>query len=273
MGLSHSQLTRLGERLKSARLEEADLRLLDEYRRTFATACDVVVQALHAELKQPLTVRGAKSTQAIVEKLRRQSCRLGQIQDIAGCRLVVDTLPEQDDVLGKIRALYPDAVQHDRREAPSHGYRAVHVVVKEQGRWVEIQVRTELQHLWANLSEMLADLCGNAVKYGGGPTEVLRVLSMTSDLIERIERREQKHALRRQALRPMPSLPERLLESGGVLNDDERGLLADYRELERFHLELAQQLAADDAEREQLRRELRVQLDAAISEIRKVGRP
>lgn len=268
MGLSQSQLTRLGERLKSARLDEADLRLLDEYRRTFGPACDALVQVLRAELKRALTVRGAKSTQAIVEKLRRQSCRLGQIQDIAGCRLVVDTLPEQDEVLAKILALYPAAVQHDRRETPSHGYRAVHVVVREQGRWVEIQIRTELQHLWGNLSEMLADLCGNAVKYGGGPAEALRVLGLTSGMIERIEGLEQEHALR-----PMPTLPKRLLEGGGALNDDERQLLADYRKLERVHLGLVQQLAADDAKREQLRRELREHLDAAISEIRKLGRP
>jgi ppGpp synthetase/RelA/SpoT-type nucleotidyltranferase len=35
----------------------------------------------------------------------------------------------------------------DRREKPSHGYRAVHVIVECGGRMVEIQVRTELQHL------------------------------------------------------------------------------------------------------------------------------
>ncbi len=49
---------------------------------------------------------------------------------------------------------------------------AVHVVVREVGLPVEVQVRTDLQHVWAELSEKLADAFGSQLKYGGGPKEM-----------------------------------------------------------------------------------------------------
>jgi ppGpp synthetase/RelA/SpoT-type nucleotidyltranferase len=57
-----------------------------------------------------------------------------------------------------------DVTVVDRRAKPSHGYRAVHVVVRESGLPVEVQVRTELQHSWTELSESLADTFGSDLK-------------------------------------------------------------------------------------------------------------
>ena len=37
------------------------------------------------------------------------------------------------------------------------------------GRDVEIQIRTTLQHLWAELSERSSDVLDPDIKYGGGP--------------------------------------------------------------------------------------------------------
>jgi putative GTP pyrophosphokinase len=194
MSISGAQLTKLGERLRSAPLCEADLRLLDEYRRSFGPASEQVLAVLREALDVPVTVRGAKSTQAIVEKLRRQSCRLGQIQDIAGCRLVVPSVRVQDGVVVTLLERLPGAVLHDRRESPSHGYRAVHVVARMHERCVEIQVRTELQHQWASLSELLADIYGIEVKYGGGPTDVQSLLGTVSRSIADVEFREHQFA-------------------------------------------------------------------------------
>ena len=91
-----------------------------------------------------------------------------QIQDIAGCRLVVSGVVDQDRTLAALSNLFKEATVIDRRERPSHGYRAVHVVVRMLGRTVEIQLRTELQQKWAELSEKLSDLIEPSIKYGGG---------------------------------------------------------------------------------------------------------
>jgi len=186
VSLSQSQLTKLGERLKAA-LTAQDLRLLDDYRRSFNVACDGVVLVIRSELGLQLTVRSAKSTQAIIEKLRRQSIRLGQIQDIAGCRIVVSSVTEQDAIVVHLKRLFPGCAVDDRRTRPSHGYTAVHVIVKAFDRCVEIQVRTELQHLWASVSEKLADTLGNGLKYGNGAAEPLAWLSETAKLIIDLE--------------------------------------------------------------------------------------
>ena len=114
--------------------------------------------------------------------------RLTQMQDIAGCRLVVQDVVKQDQVVAQLTAGLPSAVVVDRRKQPSHGYRAVHVVATALGKPVEIQVRTELQHLWAQLSEKLSDISDPAVKYGGGDPRARKVLSVASKEIDDVER-------------------------------------------------------------------------------------
>jgi ppGpp synthetase/RelA/SpoT-type nucleotidyltranferase len=71
----------------------------------------------------------------------------------------------------------------DRRNNPSHGYRAVHLVVRYEKKLVEIQVRTHLQHLWAELSEKLSDQVGLALKYGGGDATLQTALLNYSSMI------------------------------------------------------------------------------------------
>jgi putative GTP pyrophosphokinase len=71
----------------------------------------------------------------------------------------------------------------DRRATPSCGYRAIHVVAKVGGLPVEVQIRTELQHAWAEVSEKLADIYGIALKHGGGPIVIRSILDAYSSLI------------------------------------------------------------------------------------------
>jgi len=187
MALSRSQLDKLGERLKAGDVGIEDLRLLDEYRRSFAKAGDAVVQILRSEFGLLPTARPAKSTTAIVEKLLRQGTRLSQMQDIAGCRAIVVDLARQEQLTRLLRVRFPDALIFDRIGRPSSGYRAVHFVVKEQERWVEIQVRTELQHLWAMLSEKAADKFGHGLKYGAGPSGLQAKLVQLSENVYDLE--------------------------------------------------------------------------------------
>jgi Region found in RelA / SpoT proteins len=85
-------------------------------------------------------------------------------------------LAEQTSMANEVRGLFPGSKIDDRRERPSHGYRAVHLVVEEQGRRVEIQIRTELQHLWAFTFELMSNLWGRQVRYGGPPDDPNRTM-------------------------------------------------------------------------------------------------
>jgi putative GTP pyrophosphokinase len=187
--ISRTQIDRLGDRLKQGREDEADLRLLDEYRRSFGEAYDAVVNTIRRQFTLEPSGRRAKSTGAIVDKLRRESIRLSQIQDIAGCRLVVSDIAEQDRVVALLRPLFDDLDVVDRRERPSYGYRAVHVIVRVNDKNVEVQVRSMWQHRWAEISEKLADVSDRALKYGGGEPGLRRLLSDLSRMVEDVERR------------------------------------------------------------------------------------
>lgn len=180
--LSKTQIDRLGDRLKRGSYAEDDLRALDSYRRTFGAPYGTVVGSLRGLNLEP-TGRPAKSTESLVEKLRRESIRLVQVQDIAGCRVVVPDMEEQDRLVATLQSVFSTVSVVDRRANPSYGYRAVHVIPEIDGRMIEIQVRTSFQHLWAEFSEKLSDQIDKDLKYGGGPQELREILADLSRLV------------------------------------------------------------------------------------------
>lgn len=191
--LSKSQVDKLGERLKNAQqISEADLRLLDAYRQTFSSAYDFVMRSITAVAHLKPSGRDAKSTMAIIDKLKRESIRLTQIQDIAGCRIVVDNIKDQEELIKFLCYMFQlgeDSIK-DRRVYPSYGYRAVHLIIVIDKKPIEIQVRTKLQHIWAQISEMLSDRTGVGLKYGDGNQSELNLLHSTSMMVALIEEME-----------------------------------------------------------------------------------
>jgi putative GTP pyrophosphokinase len=187
-----TQIDRLGDRLRKGNIAEADLRLLDRYRRSFAGAYEAVIRRIRQRLELEPTGRPAKSTTSISEKLRRESIRLTQMQDIAGCRLIVSDITHQERVVEALSHLFDDVTMVDRRGRPSYGYRAVHLIVTSYGKVIEIQVRTSLQHLWAELSEKFSDVVDPAIKYGGGEERIRELLARTSTLIASVELSEKQ---------------------------------------------------------------------------------
>jgi len=219
MELSKTQIDRLGERLKKGDITEADLRLLDSYRRSFTEAYEVVILAIRAVLSLEPTGRPAKSTTSISDKLRRESIRLTQIQDIAGCRLTVSDIAEQEEVVQFLSTIFEDTIIVDRRQNPSHGYRAVHVIVRHQAKMVELQVRTSLQHLWAEFSEKVSDLAGPAIKYGGGDESIQTFLAESSNLFSKIEALEERF-----------EEGQTRLSAGSELTDEEKQQITEFVE-------------------------------------------
>ncbi len=174
---------------------------------------DLAVAVLHAirrldwssllvDRAAPEMTARAKTLTTLAEKLRRDPATpLSNVQDVAGVRFeAVMTLEEQEIVANVIASAFdqdPAHVCHDLRQAPHSGYRAVHVWLRiPQGR-VEVQVRTRVQGLWANLYEVVADLLGREIRYGELPSspvarEVVEAIQRISlDGIARLEERKQ----------------------------------------------------------------------------------
>jgi putative GTP pyrophosphokinase len=188
LALSKTQVDKLGDRLRKAEVPtDDDLRLLSDFREDRRAAMDAVGAGL-AEIVGLVPARRLKTINSIVDKLRRESARLSQIQDIAGLRIVRDmTRSEQDSLVERIVARFPDSKVFDRRAQPSHGYRAVHVIVAADRQLVEIQVRTALQHQWALLVERFASAWGQQIKYGEEPDHPSQVVGITESRASVIE--------------------------------------------------------------------------------------
>jgi ppGpp synthetase/RelA/SpoT-type nucleotidyltranferase len=114
-----------------------------------------------------------KTSGTIVDKLRRQpAIDLKHVHDLAGARIVQPTtLDKQDEVASMITEAFPGSELLDRREIPSFGYRAIHVISRVERCPVEIQLRTHYQDTWAQAMEFFGDRWGRAIRYGGEPVD------------------------------------------------------------------------------------------------------
>ncbi len=233
--MTRTQLDRLGERLKRGMPTTDDLAALAEFRNAFIPSTNTVADRLSSTVESrvrrsaDITQRPAKSTPSIVDKLRRESSRLTQVQDIGGVRIVVSKVSVQNRVVELLKELYPDARVVDRREHPQHGYRAVHVIVDEGEKLVEVQVRTKIQNGWAQYSEKLADEHGQMIKYGRGPKLIMRNLKYLADYGASVERRETDlDNYKRDEINALNRLKRR-----GKMNRGDRERLEDYQRLRR----------------------------------------
>jgi hypothetical protein len=139
-----------------------------------------------------VTAARLKRMPSIRRKLRNQPGKLNQIQDLAGCRAVV---PNIDDVTALSEALRRNSAHEVFREYPyifepkSDGYRSHHMVFKFRGegdekvydgRRVEIQIRTGLQHSWATAVEAVGLFRREDLKQGQGSLDWLRLFQLMS---------------------------------------------------------------------------------------------
>jgi GTP pyrophosphokinase len=185
--MTNTQIRKLGDRLRTAEPSETDLQLLEEFRTSFAVTFEKVAALLTNKLGLTPTGRSKKTTASIIAKLRRLKTRLDRMQDIAGCRIVVPSISDQDSIVSALQREFSETKTDDLRNNPHHGYRAVHVIVRLDNKPIEIQVRTTLQHQWAELCERLADRGGIEIKYGGGPKPLQDLLMDLSAIAATVE--------------------------------------------------------------------------------------
>jgi ppGpp synthetase/RelA/SpoT-type nucleotidyltranferase len=240
--LSGNQLTKLGKRLaQPGPISDEDYDLLQQVADYYGEVTIRVQARLQALGLEP-TAREFKSTGTLVDKLRRTpSLSLKDIHDLGGARIVIDgDLVDQDRLIERIIQAFQDCpkppLKIDRRESPSHGYRAVHVIVYEASTPMEIQVRTKLQDTWAQISEKLGDVWGRGLRYGEGPDlpdspaqlastltrrEVVGQLQELAGAIERTEMNEVLLSqLREEMLEPGLAIPQQFMQRLGTLTQE-----------------------------------------------------
>lgn len=140
-----------------------------------------------------ITAGRVKRMAAIRRKLSTTPIHLDQIQDIAGCRAILDNM----DGVRKLVASISDEFPHNiRRQSPyidapkDDGYRSHHFALdfeKGERRRVELQVRTRLQHSWATAVEAVGLFLGQDIKHHKGDVNWLRLFQLMSGEFARVE--------------------------------------------------------------------------------------
>ena len=199
MTLSNSEIDQLGDRLRNNCLEDGDLEKLDEFRETYsdidAQAYKLIEDTLKTSKDKPklvITKRKRKTRQSIVDKLcREKKLRLSQMQDIAGCRIVVQGGAQLSCQVNQqlVNAFEKNQLKIQSKTRNKDGYRAIHLIVKINKKSYEIQLRTFAQDVFANLVERLSDK-ENTLKYGGSDKEQpdLKKLKTLSDVLVDIDK-------------------------------------------------------------------------------------
>lgn len=126
----------------------------------------------------------------IIKKIRRKpNMRLSQMRDIGGCRAIFDTNEQLEEAAELIRTkskrykyfLIIDEADYRVHGRQESGYRALHITVERNGYRIEIQLRSKLQHAWAEAIERTSVLCEKSLKEGEGPQDIIDFFKVTSD--------------------------------------------------------------------------------------------
>lgn len=198
MKLSKTKIDKAGRALASGSYkDEVDLIEMEDAFDEYRGAHLQPLSETTLELQHMLSNYGAsyyiaqrlKRKPQIARKLNRLSVRLSQLQDIGGCRIIVQNNAEVD----ALKRFLEDRVAQqsvfsirrftDYREKGRDitGYRALHVLLERNGLNLELQIRSRIQHYWAESIERTSVIYGHHLKEGEGHAKVLEYFKCLSD--------------------------------------------------------------------------------------------
>ena len=143
-----------------------------------------------------------KRTPSTIAKLQRYPrMKLSRMQDIGGCRAVLNTVARAQRLRQaqlRSRAKHRLVREYDYIARPKEsGYRGIHLVYSYRGTkrdthdglLVEVQLRSRLQHVWATAVETAGALRREALKASRGEAEWLRFFALVSSWFAHQEQR------------------------------------------------------------------------------------
>lgn len=168
-----SALKKISRRIRHGQRRPEDIEIIDNFRDSklqnlYSLQLDINESLSHVETDFLISGR-SKRTKSIIRKLERGGVKnIASIVDIVGVRIIVGSLRCQDTVMSVLIKQYNISVASVKDyRSRAEGYRAVHVYANWSESFIEVQIRTLPQQLWANESEAL----GERVKEGGGTDE------------------------------------------------------------------------------------------------------
>jgi Uncharacterized protein conserved in bacteria len=171
--------------------------------------------------EQSVVVQRLKKMQTIKEKLKRYpTMRLHTMQDIGGCRAIFSDCCFVYELQSRLKA---SSMRHKIVNEKNYihtpkesGYRGIHLIFEYNslrnssynGLKIEIQIRTNLQHLWATAVETVGTFTNYSLKSSIGPDVWLLFFKLMSSLIALEEN-----------CNPVPNMPNNRNDIINMLNE------------------------------------------------------
>lgn len=231
---SRTAVDRAGKTLlnEDAPIEDGDRawEALANWRSIHAFPLNTVTMDLRQKVKRvapgSLVVQRLKRARSILAKLAKESSmRLTQMQDIGGCRAVVNSIDEVYAIRGlykRSRSLHEFVTEDDYIENPKpSGYRSLHLIYRfisighpqYNKLMFEVQLRTVTQHAWATAVETVGAVIGQALKASEGEKNWLAYFQSAALALEYTENRilaKQRHITRGTLARELMQLGKQL---------------------------------------------------------------
>ena len=130
--------------------------------------------------KQALIVQRLKRGSSIFNKLfREKGMSLERMEDIAGCRAVLNKVEDVKRLYNVLKISSTKHILHRERDYISNqkesGYRGIHLVYRYNGSkeayrglYIELQLRSKIQHSWATAVEVVGAFTKQALKASSG---------------------------------------------------------------------------------------------------------
>lgn len=181
--------------------KEWALDVLNNWRSSHAYPLHVITSNLRRNNKNAIVVQRLKRLNSIVGKLTRYpTMNLYRMQDLGGCRVIVDSIDKVYETLNNYKS---SSIRHilkkeyDYIQNPkSSGYRSYHMVYQFQSDkkdiynkniLIEVQFRTQLQHIWATTVEMTGLYTKESLKSSNGNPLILRFFVLVSAIFSIME--------------------------------------------------------------------------------------
>lgn len=189
--------------VKSKEFKEA-VPVLHNWRSAHAFPMQIMLDLLRKNAiridKRALAVQRLKRASSILQKLyREEGMSLSRMEDIAGCRAVVDNSLYVNRLHESLKKSRTKNILHRERnyiENPKEsGYRGIHLVFKYNGGkesyknlTAELQLRSKIQHSWATAVEVVGTFTKQALKASSGEAIWLNFFKYASVEFSKLEK-------------------------------------------------------------------------------------